>query len=103
MNRSEKISRERAYNIIRRPLITEKTTLGSAFGQVSFQVSKDANKVEIKQAVEILFDVEVMSVNTSVLKGKRKRFRGHMGKQKDIKKALVTLKEGHVVDVSSGL
>lgn len=103
MNKVVKINKERAYNIIRRPLITEKTTMGSAFGQVSFQVSKDANKVEIKQAVEMLFDVEVLSVNTSVLKGKRKRFRGHMGKQKDVKKALVTLKEGHTVDVSSVL
>ncbi len=94
---------ERDYQVIKAPLITEKATMGSAHSQVSFQVSMDATKPEIKHAVEALFKVEVRAVNTSILKGKVKRFRGHLGKRNDTKKAIVTLAEGQTIDMATGL
>lgn len=96
------ISEERAYRILQRPLITEKSTNGSQFGQVSFVVAPDATKPEIKQAVEKVFGVKVQNVNTSVLKGKVKRFKGVLGTRSDIKKAIVTLAEGQTIDVTTG-
>ncbi len=94
---------ERDYQVIVAPLITEKATMGSANSQVSFKVAIDATKPEIKHAVEALFNVEVRAVNTSILKGKVKRFRGHLGKRSDAKKAIVTLAEGQTIDMSTGL
>ena len=91
------------YDIIRRPIITEKATLASEFGGVVFEVSMKSNKTQIKQAIEDLFKVKVKAVNTSILKGKRKRVRGQMGKQRDIKRAYVMLEEGNTIDVTSGL
>ena len=85
------------------PAITEKSTLVSEQNQVVFNVAKDASKPEIKAAVEALFGVKVKAVNTLVRKGKVKRFRGFIGKQKDVKKAVVTLVEGQSIDVSTGL
>ena len=97
------MNRERMYNIILAPVITEKSTLGGEYNQVTFKVAEDSTKPEIKQAVEALFDVKVKAVNTLNQKGKVKRFRGIAGRQKAIKKAVVTLEEGHSIDVTTGL
>ena len=94
---------ERDYDVIIAPHVTEKATLGSEHGQVTFRVAKDASKPEIKQAVEALFDVKVKAVNTLVQKGKNKRFKGIMGKRSDFKKAIVTLEEGQTIDVETGV
>ena len=91
------------YDIIRKPIVTEKTTMASEAGAVVFEVAIDSNKPSIKEAVEILFGVKVKAVNTTITKGKAKRFRGMLGKRKDIKKAYVTLEEGNTIDVSTGL
>ncbi|MCD2171732.1 50S ribosomal protein L23 [Rhizobium sp. C4] len=93
----------RHYDVIRTPVITEKSTLVSEQNQVVFNVAKDASKPEIKAAVEALFGVKVKAVNTLVRKGKTKRFRGFAGKQSDVKKAIVTLVDGQSIDVSTGL
>lgn len=97
------ISKERMYEVIRRPLITEKATLMSEHNQVAFEVAMDASKPEIRAAVEGLFSVKVTGVNTSVLKGKKKVFRGRPGKRDDMKKAIVTLAEGQSIDVTTGV
>ena len=91
------------YDTIVAPVITEKATLASEHNQVIFKVAKTATKPQIKEAIEALFDVKVKSVNTLNRKGKKKRFRGITGRQKDIKKAIVTLQEGHSIDVTTGL
>jgi large subunit ribosomal protein L23 len=96
------IAEERAYRILQRPVITEKSTNGSAFGQVTFVVAPDATKPEIKQAVEKVFGVTVKNVNTTTLKGKVKRFKGVLGVRSDMKKAIVTLAEGQTLDVTTG-
>lgn len=97
------VSRERLYELIRHPVVTEKSTLGSEHNQVTFVVPIDACKPEIKAAVEGLFEVKVVAVNTVRQKGKTKRFRGHKGKRPDFKKAYVTLVEGHSIDVTTGI
>lgn len=94
---------EKAFTIIKSPVITEKSTLGSQYGQVTFRVAKEASKPEIKAAVESLFKVQVTSVNTLITKGKNKRFKGVAGKRSDVKKAIVTLAEGQTIDVGSGV
>ncbi|GAA4216038.1 50S ribosomal protein L23 [Sagittula sp. NFXS13] len=91
------------YDVIRKPIITEKTTMASEHGAVVFEVAIDANKPQIKEAVEALFGVKVKAVNTTITKGKVKRFRGKTGKRKDVKKAYVMLEEGNTIDVSTGL
>lgn len=91
------------YDVIRRPVITEKSTRASEANAVVFEVRKDANKPLIKEAVETLFGVKVKAVNTTLTKGKVKRFRGRPGRQADFKKAYVTLEEGHMIDVTTGL
>jgi large subunit ribosomal protein L23 len=91
------------YDVIRKPIVTEKTTLASETGAVVFEVAIDSNKPSIKAAVETLFGVKVKAVNTTITKGKAKRFRGVLGKRKDVKKAYVTLEEGNTIDVSTGL
>ena len=98
-----KVSVERMYEVIRRPVVTEKSTLGSEHNQVTFEVPLDASKPEIKAAVEQVFKVKVKAVNTLRLKGKTKRFRGQLGKRSDMKKAFVTLDEGHGIDVTTGI
>jgi len=98
-----KVSRERMYDIIRSPLITEKSTLGGEHNQVTFRVPLDATKPEIKQAIEGLFEVKVKAVNTLRQRGKIKRFRGMTGKRPDVKKAIVTLEEGQSIDVTTGV
>ena len=91
------------YDVIRKPIITEKTTMASENGAVVFEVAIDSNKPSIKEAVESLFDVKVTAVNTTITKGKSKRFRGMLGKRRDVKKAYVTLEEGNTIDVTTGL
>ncbi|MCI0599320.1 MAG: 50S ribosomal protein L23 [Beijerinckiaceae bacterium] len=93
----------RHYDVIVAPIITEKATMASEANQVTFKVRKNATKPEIKEAVERLFDVKVAAVNTLVRKGKRKVFKGTRGVQSDVKKAVVTLAEGHKIDVTTGL
>ena len=93
----------RHYDVITSPVITEKTTMVSEHNQIVFNVAKTATKPEIKAAVEALFGVKVKSVNTLVRKGKVKRFRGTVGRQSDVKKAVVTLVDGESVDVTTGL
>lgn len=97
------ISKERMYDIIRAPVITEKATMGSEHNQVTFKVPLDATKPEIKAAVEGVFGVKVSAVNTLISKGKVKRFRGRIGQRSDVKKAIVTLAEGHSIDVTTGV
>lgn len=97
------VSRERLYEVIRHPVVTEKSTLGSEHNQVTFRVPLDASKPEIKAAVEGLFAVKVKAINTMRQKGKIKRFRGRIGKRVDTKKAYVTLEEGHSIDVTTGI
>ena len=101
--RKTTLSRARMYELVRRPVITEKSTNGSTHGQVTFEVPIDASKPEIKAAVEALFNVKVTSVNTLNRSGKNKRFRGIAGKQNSIKKAIVTLADGQSIDVTTGL
>jgi large subunit ribosomal protein L23 len=91
------------YDTIIAPVITEKSTMASEHNKVVFQVAGTATKPEIKAAVEALFNVKVSAVNTLNRKGKKKRFRGILGRQKDYKKAVVTLVEGHSIDVTTGL
>ena len=91
------------YDLLRRPIITEKATNASENGAVVFEVSMAATKPEIKRAVEELFKVKVKAVNTLIAKGKTKRFKGKMGKRKDVKKAYVMLEDGNTIDVSTGL
>jgi large subunit ribosomal protein L23 len=93
----------RHYDIILGPVITEKATTQSEQNKVVFKVRKDASKPQIKAAVEKLFDVKVEAVNTLIRKGKVKRFKGTLGQQSDVKKAVVTLAEGHSIDVTTGL
>ena len=94
---------EAMYNTILGPVVTEKSTLGSEHNQVTFRVRLDAKKPEIKQAVEGLFKVKVKAVNTMRVKGKTKRFRGRVGRRSDWKKAIVTLAEGEMLDVTTGV
>jgi large subunit ribosomal protein L23 len=94
---------EKVYDVILSPAITEKATMMSEHNQVMFDVARSATKPDIKVAVETLFGVKVKAVNTLVRKGKVKRFRGIRGKQSDVKKAIVTLEEGHSIDVTTGL
>ena len=93
----------RHYDVIVSPVITEKSTLASESNQVVFNVAKNATKPAIKKAVEALFGVKVTSVNTLMRKGKTKRFRGMIGRQSDVKKAVVTLADGQSIDVTTGL
>src|SRR5262245_7550930 len=95
--------RKDAHDIIRAPIITEKSTLVSEFNQVIFKVARDASKPEIKAAVERLFNVKVRAVNTHVRKGKRKTFKNIRALLSDSKRAIVTLEEGHAIDVKTGL
>lgn len=97
------MSTEQYYDLIRAPVITEKATIASENNQIVFRVAIDADKKVIKEAVEALFDVKVKAVNTLRRKGKAKRFRGIPGRQNEMKKAIVTLEDGHSIDVTTGL
>ena len=91
------------YDVIVAPVVTEKATTASEHNQFVFKVARKATKPQIKAAIEGLFDVKVVGVNTLVTMGKIKAFRGVRGKQSDVKKAVVTLAEGHKIDVTTGL
>src|SRR5436309_2429240 len=93
----------RHYDLIIAPVITEKATIASEHNQVMFKVARHATKLQIKEAVEKLFDVKVKSVNTHIRKGKIKAFKGAVGEQSAVKHAIVTLEEGHRIDVTTGL
>jgi len=98
-----KLSDAQAYEIIRKPVITEKSTLGSQYGQVTFRVPLNATKLEVKAAVERIFKVKVTAVNTLRTQGKIKRFGGRIGQRSDYKKAFVTLAAGQSIDVTTGV
>jgi large subunit ribosomal protein L23 len=91
------------YDVIRSPLVTEKSTMASENSQVVFKVAMSATKPEIKEAVERLFNVKVVAVNTLIRKGKTKRFKGVRGQQSDFKKAIITLAEGQAIDITARL
>ncbi len=97
------MTKRSAYDVIVAPVITEKATLASEANQVIFKVKPDATKPEIKAAIESLFKVKVKAVNTVVRKGKQKVFKGFRALQSDTKRAVVTLEEGHSIDVTTGL
>ena len=93
----------RHYDVLIAPVITEKATTASEHNKVTFKVRQDATKPQIKEAVEKLFDVKVKSVNTLVREGKQKMFKGRRGQRSDSQRAIVTLEEGHKIDVTTGL
>ena len=93
----------RHYDIILSPVITEKATIASEQNKVTFKVAGSATKPQIKEAIEKLFDVKVKSVNTLTRKGKVRMFRNIRGQRSDVKRAIVTLEEGHKIDVTTGL
>ena len=101
--KSKAISEERMYEVIRSPVVTEKTTFISEYNQIVFNVAINSNKSEIKAAIEKLFKVKVKSVNTLRQNGKIKRFKGTVGKRPEFKKAFVTLEEGNSIDVTTGI
>ena len=101
--RGVQLSAERMYQVIVSPVVTEKATRLNEFSQVTFRVALDATKPEIKTAVEKLFSVKVEAVNTVVMKGKTKRFRGREGRRSDWKKAIVKLQAGQTIDLTTGL
>ena len=104
MAKAQKVNTtERDYNVIVAPVVTEKATMGSQYGQVTFKVAIDATKPQIKKAVEALWGVKVEAVNTLVQKGKTKRFKGILGRRANSKKAIVTLQEGQTIDFSEGV
>jgi large subunit ribosomal protein L23 len=93
----------RHYDVIVAPHITEKSTLASENNAVVFKVAKDATKPQIKEAIEAIYDKKVVSVNTLVQKGKTKRWKGKAYQRSDVKKAIVTLAEGEMIDITSGI
>ena len=99
-NKYKQISLDRAYEVIKRPITTEKSTNLQQYNQYSFIVSKNSNSFEIKNAIEAIFKVKVSKVNTSILRGKGKTFKGQYGFRKDSKRAIVTLNEGNTIDPS---
>ena len=98
-----KISLNKAYQIILNPLVTEKSTQLSEFNKMVFSVPLYATKLEVKHSIEKIFSVKVLSVNTILLKGKMKRFKGVLGKRSNTKKAIVTLAPGNTIDLSAGV
>ncbi|MCH9779991.1 MAG: 50S ribosomal protein L23 [Alphaproteobacteria bacterium] len=100
-NPDPKLTVGRLYNILRAPIVTEKSHLGGQFSQVTFLVAPDATKHEVAQAVQKLYNVTVTSVNTITAKGKNKSFRQRAGKRSDRKKAIVTLKAGQQIDLEA--
>ena len=96
-------SKSEYYDVIRKPIVTEKATMASESGAVVFEVAMASNKPMIKEAVEALFNVKVKAVNTTITEGKTKRFKGTLGRRKNTKKAYVMLEDGNTIDVSTGL
>ena len=103
MKRSVKInniSEGKSLNIIQKPILTEKSTNLNQYNQYSFVVNKNSNSIQIKKAIENIFKVKVIKVNTSITRGKLKSFKGQIGYKKNVKKAIVTLAEGNTIDSS---
>mgnify|MGYP001273864075 FL=1 len=98
-----KLSQNKAYQTILNPLVTEKSTQQSEFNKMVFSVPVSATKLEVKLSIEKIFSVKVMSVNTILLKGKVKRFKGVLGRRSNTKKAIVTLAPGNTIDLSAGV
>ena len=98
-----KISQNKAYQVILKPLVTEKSSLLSEYNKIVFSVPINATKLEVKSSIEKIFSVKVKSVNTILLKGKIKRFKGLLGKRSNTKKAIVTLAPGNTIDLSAGV
>ena len=98
-----KMSDNRAYQIILNPLVTEKSTQQSEFNKMVFSVPVNATKLEVKSSIEKIFSVKVKTVNTILLKGKVKRFKGVLGRRSNTKKAIVTLAPGNTIDLSAGV
>ena len=97
-----KVSINKAYQVILNPLVTEKATQLSEFNKIVFSVPLNANKIDIKSSIEKIYSVKVLSVNTILLKGKLKRFKGILGRRNSSKKAIVTLAPGNTIDLSVG-
>ena len=97
------ISQNKAYQVILNPLVTEKSTQQSEFNKMVFSVPVNATKLEVKSSIEKIFSVKVVSVNTILLKGKVKRFKGVLGRRSNTKKAIVTLAPGNTIDLSAGV
>ena len=100
---SVNISKEKAYNIIIKPIVTEKSTLLLENNQVVFLVDINSNKIDIKKSIELIFGVKVSGVNVIKVKGKTKRFKGTLGKRSDYKKAIISLPDGQSIDLSVGV
>ena len=98
-----KISNNKAYQVILKPLVTEKATQLSEYNKMVFAVPVKATKLEVKLSIEKIFSVKVKTVNTIILKGKLKRFKGILGKRSNLKKAIVTLAPGNTIDLSAGV
>ena len=98
-----KISQNKAYQIILNPLVTEKSTQQSEFNKIVFSVPLNATKQEVKLSIEKIFSVKVKAINTILLKGKVKRFKGILGRRSNTKKAIVTLAPGNTIDLSAGV
>jgi len=97
------ISKEKAYNVIVKPVVTEKSTTLSENNQIVFLVNLDSNKIDIKKSIELIYGVKVSSVNVIRVKGKTKVFKGKVGKRSDYKKAIVSLVKGQSIDLSLGV
>ncbi len=93
---------EKMYDILLKPIITEKTSLVAEQGKLVFAVRNDATKTDIKNAVQTIYNVKVKSVNIAIKPGKTKRFKGIMGSTVSVKKAYITLQEGHDIDIMAG-
>ena len=91
------------YDVVRKPIVTEKSTMASENGAIVFEVNMNATKLQVKEAIENLFNVKVKAVNTLISKGKVKRFKGKLGRRRDFKKAYVMLEDGNTIDVTTGL
>ena len=100
---SVNISKEKAYNTILKPIVTEKSTLLLENNQVVFLVDINSNKIDIKKSIELIFGVKVSAVNVIKVKGKTKRFKGTLGKRPDYKKAIISLPDGQSIDLSAGV
>ena len=98
-----KLTQNKAYQIILNPLVTEKSTQQSEFNKMVFSVPVNVTKLEVKSSIEKIFSVKVKSVNTILLKGKVKRFKGVLGRRSNTKKAIVTLAPGNTIDLSAGV
>ena len=97
------LSKEKAFNVILKPIVTEKSTILSENNQIVFLVNINSNKIDIKKSIELIYGVKVSSVNVIRVKGKTKVFKGKVGKRSDYKKAIISLPKGQSIDLSLGV